>query len=93
MKILDFGRSALGICASVVAFTGCSASQAPVGLPNVIPSSSAPGMPDSTALPQLDGTASDDYKVSTGLLYVALSGTEPPYDQVNVYETGVAPVS
>jgi sugar lactone lactonase YvrE len=36
---------------------------------------------------QLPDAVDPGYKVSAGLLYVALGNVDPPYDQVNVYDT------
>jgi hypothetical protein len=85
MKSLGFGRYTLAIVAAAM-LAGCGGSQPPVGAPGAIPVSSFPGIP-SLREPHSKGAASRDYKVSPGLLYVALSGIRAPYDQVNVYDT------
>jgi len=84
MKSVDFGRSALGICAAVAMLSGCGGSQPPIAAPG-IPVSSFQQMPISSG--QRNAATRRDYKVSAGLLYVALSDMRAPYDQVNIYNT------
>jgi hypothetical protein len=72
MKGLDFRCYALSCCVAAALLAGCGGSQ----------TAFSPSGPM-----QVPDAVDPVYKVSSGLLYVALGNIDPPYDQVNVYNT------
>jgi len=79
MRISLLGRFALCAGATIALLSGCGA-----------PTTTDSGL---GSLPEMRGRAFQrigsgaSYKVTKGLLFVALSGMRAPYDQVNVYDT------
>ncbi len=72
-------RQTFGLSAALALLSGCGGSQPPIGAPAA--------MPQTHESAHQASSAGGDYKVSSGLLFVALSGIRAPYDQVNVYNT------
>ena len=81
MKNVDFGRCALGLCVATALLAGCGGSQPRIGAPGAMSQTSA--IERMARMPR----CSRDYKVSAGLLYVALGNIDHRYDRVNVYNT------
>jgi hypothetical protein len=77
MKGLGLSRHALSICVAAAFLAGCGGSQPPIGAPGAIRTLTDPRRI----------TVDPGYKVSPGLLYVALFQVEPPYDKVLIYNT------
>lgn len=73
---------------TVALLAACGESQPlPIGAAGAVPALTSPLMRN-PKLPRERSPATDhDYKVSPGLLYVALSDVEAPYDKVNIYNT------
>lgn len=77
VRILNFSRYALSICAVAAFLAGCGGSQSPISAPGAMPS-----LTDASHI-----IVDPGYKVSSGLLYVALSGPRSPSNKVQIYNT------
>jgi hypothetical protein len=74
VRISDFSRYAISICAAAAFLAGCGGSQPPIGAPGALPQSRA-----------IATHASKDYNVTGPLLYVT-NFDGPPYDAVTIYD-------